>query len=183
MSAWLWVSSLTSWSFRFPLSDMGVIDSSFPRESEESVNCTRAVFRIETCSEQGVNVSCDPLLCCTQYYSTIGICNLHWKNFDWILSPMQGSTKDFKCLQTDLEPDIMECEVKWALWSITTNKASGGDRILAELFQILKDGSVKILHSTYQQIWKTQQWPQDWKRSVFIPIQRRAMTKNAQTTA
>lgn len=61
----------------FPLSDMGVIDSSFPRESEESVNCTRAVFRIETCSEQGVNVSCDPLLCCTQYYSTIGICNLH----------------------------------------------------------------------------------------------------------
>lgn len=69
--------SLTSWSFRFPLSDMGVIDSTFPRESEESVNCTRAVFRIETCSEQGVNVSCDPLLCCPQYYSTIGICNLH----------------------------------------------------------------------------------------------------------
>ena len=84
---------------------------------------------------------------------------------------------------THLKSDILYYEIKWALWSITTNKASRGDRILAELFQILKDDSVKILHSTYQQIWKTQQWPQDWKRSVFIPIQRRAMTKNTQTTA
>ena len=169
--------SLTSWSFRFPLSDMGVIDSTFPRESEESVNCTRAVFRIETCSEQGVNVSCDPLLCCPQYYSTIGICNLHWKTFDWILSPVQGSTKDFKCLQTDLEPDILECEVKWALESITTNKASGGDGIPVELFQILKDDAVKVLHSICQQIWKTQQWLQDWKRSVFIPIPKKRNAK------
>ena len=64
---------------------------------------------------------------------------------------------------TDLEPDILECEVKWALESITTNKASGGDRIPVELFQILKDGAVKVLHSICQQIWKTQQWPQDWK--------------------
>ena len=70
---------------------------------------------------------------------------------------------------THLEPDILECEVKWALGSITTNKASGGDGIPNELFQILKDDTVKVLHSTCQQIWKTQQWPQDWKRSVFIP--------------
>ena len=69
---------------------------------------------------------------------------------------------------THLEPDILECEVRWALGSITTNKASGGDGIPVELFQILKDDAVKVLHSTCQQIWKTQQWPQDWKRSVFI---------------
>ena len=66
------------------------------------------------------------------------------------------------------EPDILECEVKWALESITMNKASGGDRIPVELFQILEDDAVKVLHSICQQIWKTQQWPQDWKRSVFI---------------
>ena len=84
---------------------------------------------------------------------------------------------------THLEPDILECEVKWALESITTSKASGGDGISVELFQILKDDAVKELHSVCQQIWKTQQWPQDWKRSVFIPIQRKAMPKNAQTTA
>ena len=83
---------------------------------------------------------------------------------------------------THLEPDILECEVRWALGSITTNKASGGDGIPVELFQILKDDAVKVLHSICQQIWKTQQWPQDWKRSVFIPISK-AMPKNAQTTA
>ena len=70
---------------------------------------------------------------------------------------------------THLEPDILECEVKWALESITTNKASGGDGIPVELFRILKDDAVKVLHSICQQIWETQQWPQDWKRSVFIP--------------
>ena len=70
---------------------------------------------------------------------------------------------------THLEPDILECEVKWALESITTNKARGGDGISDKLFQILKDDAVKVLHSVCQQIWKTQQWPQDWKRSVFIP--------------
>ena len=69
---------------------------------------------------------------------------------------------------TNVEPDILECEVKWALESITMNKASGGDRIPVELFQILEDDAVKVLHSICQQIWKTQQWPQDWKRSVFI---------------
>ena len=82
-----------------------------------------------------------------------------------------------------LEPDILECEVKWALGSITMNKARGGDGIPVELFQILQDGAVKLLHSICQQIWKAQQWPQDWKRSVFIPIQRKAMPKNVQTTA
>ena len=78
---------------------------------------------------------------------------------------------------THLEPDILECKVKWALGSITTNKASGGDRIPAELFQILKDDAVKVLHSVCQQMWKTQQWPQDWKRSVFIAIQRKDNAK------
>ena len=82
---------------------------------------------------------------------------------------------------TNLEPDILECEVKWALGSFTLNKASGGDGIPVELFQILKDDAVKVLHSICQPIWKTQQWPQDWKKSVFIPIPK-AMQKNAQTT-
>ena len=81
-------------------------------------------------------------------------------------------------IHTHLEQDILECEVKWALGSITMNKPSGGDGIPVELFQILKDDAVKLLHSIYQQIWKTQQWPQDWKRSVLIPV-----PKNAQTTA
>ena len=78
---------------------------------------------------------------------------------------------------THLEPDILECEVKWALESITTNKASGGDGIPVELFQILKDDAVKVLHSMYQQIWKTQQWPQDWKRTVFIPTPKKGNVK------
>jgi len=84
---------------------------------------------------------------------------------------------------THLEPDILEWEVKWTLGNITTDKASGGDGIPVELFQILKDDSVKVLHSIRQQIWENQQWPQDWKRSIIIPSQRKAMPKNAQTTA
>ena len=78
---------------------------------------------------------------------------------------------------THLEPDILECEVKWALESVTMNKASGGDGIPVELFQILKDDAVKVLHSICQQIWKTRQWPQDWKRSVFIPIPKKGNAK------
>ena len=78
---------------------------------------------------------------------------------------------------THLEPDILECEVKWALESITANKPSGGDGIPVELFQILKDDAVKVLHSICQQIWKTQQWPEDWKRSVFIPIPKKGNVK------
>ena len=81
-----------------------------------------------------------------------------------------------------LELDILKCEVMWALRTITINKASGGDGILIELFQILKDDAVKGLHSICQQIWKTQQRPQDWKMSVFISMQRKVMPKNAQTT-
>ena len=84
-------------------------------------------------------------------------------NYDWML--------------THLEPDILECEVKWALGNITMNKASGSDGIPVELFQILKDGAVKVLHSICQQIWKTQQWPQVWKRSVFIPIPKKGKGK------
>ena len=87
---------------------------------------------------------------------------------------------------THLEPDILECEVMWALESIFMNKASGGDGIPVELFQILKDDAVRVLHSICQQIWKTQQWPQDWKRSVFIPIPKKGNAKessNSHTTA
>ena len=85
-----------------------------------------------------------------------------------------------------LEPDILECEVKWTLGNITTNKASGGNGIPVELCQILKDDTVKVLQSICQQIWKTQQWPQDWKRSVFIPISKKGNAKecsNYRTTA
>ena len=78
---------------------------------------------------------------------------------------------------THLEPDILECEVKWALGSITMNKASGDDGIPVELFQILKEDAVKVLHSICQQIWKTQQWPRDWKKSVFIPIPKKGNAK------
>ena len=87
---------------------------------------------------------------------------------------------------THLEPDILECENKWALGSITTNKTSGGDVIPVEIFQILKDDAVKMLHSICQQIWKTQQWPQDWKMSVFIPVPKKGNAKecsNCRTNA
>ena len=78
---------------------------------------------------------------------------------------------------THLEPDILECKVKWALGSITMNKASGSDGIPAEIVQILKDDAVKVLYSIYQQIWKIQQWPRDWKRSVFTPIPKKGSAK------
>ena len=81
---------------------------------------------------------------------------------------------------THLEPDILECEVKWALETITTNKAIGGDGISVDLFQNLKDNAVKALHSICQPIWKTEQWPQDWKKSAFIPIPKKTMPKNVQ---
>ena len=76
-----------------------------------------------------------------------------------------------------LKPDFLECEVKWTAGSITTNKASGGNEIPAELFKILKDDAIQVFHSICQQIWKTQQWPQDWKKSVFIPILRKSNAK------
>ena len=84
---------------------------------------------------------------------------------------------------THLEPDILECEVKWALGSITMNKASGSDGIPVELFQVLEDDAVKVLHSICQQIWKTQQWPWDWKGQFSFQSLKKAMPKNAQTTA
>ena len=84
---------------------------------------------------------------------------------------------------THLEPNILECEVKWALESITMNKASGGDGIPVELFKFLKDDAVKVLHSICQQMWKTQQWPQDWKGQFSFQSQGKAIPKNAQTTA
>ena len=91
--------------------------------------------------------------------------------------PDSGPLKDLNSVITHLEPDILECKVKWALGSITMNKASGDDGISVELFQILTDDAVKVLHSICQQIWKTQQWPQDWKRSVFIPIPKKGNAK------
>ena len=84
---------------------------------------------------------------------------------------------------THLEPDILEYKVKWVLGSITMNKATGGDEISVELFQILKDDAVKVMHSICQQMWKTQQWPQQWKSQFSFQSQRKAVTKNAQTTA
>ena len=84
---------------------------------------------------------------------------------------------------THLEPDILECKVKWPLGTVTKKKASGGDGIQTKLFKILKDDAVKALHSICQQIWKTHQWPQDWKRSVFFPIPKKAMPKNVQSVS
>ena len=107
---------------------------------------------------------------------------LPWKRTEIILSFLHPSTAfpgpdNHDGVITHLEPDILECKVKWALGNITTKKASGGDGIPVELFQILKDDAVKVLHSKCQQIWKTQQWPQDWKRSVFITIPKKSNVK------
>ena len=98
-------------------------------------------------------------------------------NKRWIFKHIPWYPDNHNGVITHLEPDILECEVKCTLGSITTNKASGGDGIPVELFQILKDDAVKVLLSTCQQIWKTQQWPQDWKRSVFIPIPKKRNAK------
>ena len=103
-----------------------------------------------------------------------------WQEYTEELYKKEKDPDNHDGVTTDLQPDILECEVRWALESITTNKASGGDRIPAELFKILKD--VKVLHSICQQMWKTQEWSQDWKRSVLLKSQRRAMPKNVQTT-
>ena len=100
-----------------------------------------------------------------------------WQEYTEELSKKDLHDPDNHNVITHLEPDILECEVKWAFESITTNKASGGDGIPVELFQILKDVAVKVLNSICQQIWKTQQWPQDWKWSVFIPISKKGNTK------
>ena len=100
-----------------------------------------------------------------------------WQEYTEELYKKDLNDPDNHGVITHLEPDILEREVKWALESITTNKARGDDGIPVELFQILKDDDVKVLHSVCQQIWKTQQWPQDWKRSVFIPIPKKGNAK------
>ena len=106
-----------------------------------------------------------------------------WKEYAELHKKYLSDPDNHDGVITHLEPDILECEVKWAFGSITTNKASVGDGIQAELFQNLKDNAVQAMHSICQQIWKTQQCPQDWKWSVSLQSQRKAMPKNAQTTA
>ena len=100
-----------------------------------------------------------------------------WEDYTEVYKKYLHDPDNHDAVITHLEPDILECEVKWALGSISTNKASGGDGIQVELFQILKDNTMKVLHSICQQIWKSQQWPQDWKRSVFIPITEKGNAK------
>ena len=100
-----------------------------------------------------------------------------WQEYTELYKKDLHNPDNHDSMITHLEPDILECEVKWALRSRTMNKASGGDGIPAELFQILKFDAVKVQHSISQQIWKTQQWPQDWKRSVFIPIPKKGNAK------
>ena len=100
-----------------------------------------------------------------------------WQEYTEELYKKDLHNPDHDGMITYLEPDILECEVKWTLGRITRNKASGGDRIPVELFQILVDNAVKVLQSICQQLWKTQQWPQDWKRSVFIPIPKKGNAK------
>ena len=100
-----------------------------------------------------------------------------WQEYTELYSKDLHDPDNHNGVITHLEPGILECKVKWALGSITMNKTSGGDGIPVELFQILKDDAVKVLHSISQQVWKTQQWPQDWKRSVFIPIPKKGNAK------
>ena len=109
---------------------------------------------------------------------TGGIIKKRWQEYTEKLYKKDLNDPDnHESMITHTEPDILECEVKWASGSITTNKTSGGDGIPVELFQSLKDDAVKVLHSIWQQIWKTQQWTQDWKRSVFIPIPKKGNAK------
>ena len=100
-----------------------------------------------------------------------------WQEYTKLYKKDLHDTDNHDGMITHLESDILECELKWTLGSITMNKASGDDGIPVQLYQILEDDAVKMLHSVYQQIWKTQQWPQDWKRSVFIPIPKRGNAK------
>ena len=100
-----------------------------------------------------------------------------WQEYTELYKKDLHDPDNHNCVITHLEPDILECKVKWVSGSITTNKASGGDGIPVELFQILRHDAVKVLHSICQQIWKTQYWPQNWKRSVFIPIPKKGNAK------
>ena len=100
-----------------------------------------------------------------------------WQEYTELCKKYLHDPDNYDCVITHLQPDVLEYGVKWALGSITMNKASGGDGIPAELFQILKDDAVKVLHSICQQIWKTQQWSQDWKRLIFISIPKKGNAK------
>ena len=102
---------------------------------------------------------------------------MRWKEYTELYEKDLNDPDNHNGVIIHLKPGILECEVRWALGNITKNKASGGDGIPVELFQILKDDAVKVLHSIYKQIWKTQQWPQDWKRPVFIPIPKKGNAK------
>ena len=114
-----------------------------------------------------------------QYFALLWLeCKARWQEYtEELYKKDLHDQENHDGMITHLEPEVLECEVKWALESITTNKASGDDGIPAELFQILKDDAVKVQHSIRQQIWKTQQWPQDWKRSVFIPVPKKGNAK------
>ena len=114
---------------------------------------------------------------------TFIICKKRWQEYTELYKKDLQDPDNHDDVITHLEPDILECEVKWALESITMNKASRRDGIPVELFQILKDNAVRVLHSICQQIWKTQQWPQDWKRSVFIPIPKKGNSKECSNYA
>ena len=107
----------------------------------------------------------------------IFLCKKRWQEYTELYKKDPNNPDNHDGVITHLEPDILECEVKWVLGSITMNKASGGDGIPVELFQILKDDAMKVLHSICQQIWKTQQWAQDWKRSVLIPVPKKIKVK------
>ena len=162
-------------------------------EAEDIKRWQEYTWRKKVKSFSRVWTLCDPMDRSLPGFSVHGI--LQARILEWVtISFSRGYTEELykKDLHdpdnhdgviTYLEPDILECEVKWALRNITTNKASGGDGIPVELFQILKDDAVKVLHSIRQQIWKTQQWPQDWKRSVFIPISKKGNAKECSTTA
>jgi len=106
-----------------------------------------------------------------------------WQEYTELYKKSLNDPHNHNSLITHLESDMLECEVKWALGGITMNKAKGGDGILAELFQILKDDAVKVLHSICRQIWKTQQWSQNWKRSVFLPIPKKGNAKECKNAA
>ena len=108
------------------------------------------------------------------YYYTTSFSSFSKTGYLWV---PKTNPDNHNAVIDHIEPHILECEVKWALGSITINKASGGDGIPVELFQILKDDAVEVLHAICQQIWKTQQWPQDWKRSVFIPVPKKGNAK------
>ena len=119
------------------------------------------------------------LKCYTQYVNKIVVEEIKktWQEYTELYKKDVNDPDNHNGVITHLDPDTLECKVKWILGSITMNKASGGDGIPSELFQILKDDAVKVLHSICQLIWKTQQWPQNWKRSVFIPIPKKGNAK------